>query len=49
MSNVQILTLMPKKIEFLFEKNSSTHHVQKILVFFEQKMGNLLLEEEVKL
>ena len=32
MSNVQILTLMPKKIQFLFRKNSSTQRVQKILV-----------------
>ena len=32
MSNVQILTLTSKKIEFLLEKNSSTHRVQKILV-----------------
>ena len=38
MSNVQILTFMPKKIEFMFRKNkSSTHRVQKILVDIETK------------
>ena len=46
MSNVQILTFMSKKIEFMFGKNSSTHRVQKILVYIYMKHESMEIEKQ---